>query len=298
AEDSSMYICPQCHLATEDHPLIRRLKQCGEEAFGHVCEFRTHEELASLMSNTHVLRLQSLLIRLRILGPDHPDTIYFIRYRGAIYADADNFHQCLSLWRYALELQRTFLEPLCHVSQAAFVSFAELFHFVLTNSCIGLPAIDLNPTLIVDCLELAIDNIERGMDYSFYHWHHRHPWSYTAADKEAINLMRHVSLCLHFIAMILIHYGPNSKALPNVRPLRRQLTSGITQVVNETFNDLIQDHTANLSTVIPNIQDLITATTNNNSSGNIGDGQSNSSANEMKKRLSPELLQRFFRQVS
>ncbi|CAH8866833.1 unnamed protein product [Trichobilharzia szidati] len=298
AEDSSMYICPQCHLATEDHPLIRRLKQCGEEAFGHVCEFRTHEELASLMSNTHVLRLQSLLIRLRILGPDHPDTIYFIRYRGAIYADADNFHQCLSLWRYALELQRTFLEPLCHVSQAAFVSFAELFHFVLTNSCIGLPAIDLNPTLIVDCLELAIDNIERGMDYSFYHWHHRHPWSYTAADKEAINLMRHVSLCLHFIAMILIHYGPNSKALPNIRPLRRQLTSGITQVVNETFNDLIQDHTANLSTVIPNIQDLITTTTNNNnSSGNIGDGQSNSSANEMKKRLSPELLQRFFRQV-
>ncbi|VDQ12212.1 unnamed protein product [Trichobilharzia regenti] len=74
-----MYICPQCHLATENHPLIRRLKQCGEEAFGHVCEFRTHDELSSLMSNTHVLRLQSLLIRLRILGPDHPDTIYFIR---------------------------------------------------------------------------------------------------------------------------------------------------------------------------------------------------------------------------
>ncbi|VDQ06430.1 unnamed protein product [Trichobilharzia regenti] len=135
------------------------------------------------------------------------------------------------------------------------------------------------------------------MDYSFYHWHHRHPWSYTAADKEAINLMRHVSLCLHFIAMILIHYVPNSKALPNIRPLRRQLTSGITQVVNETFNELIQDHTANLSTVIPNIQDLITTNNNNNSSGNMGDGQSNNNiANEMKKRLSPELRQRFFRQ--
>ncbi|CAI2733275.1 unnamed protein product [Schistosoma spindalis] len=290
-ENNLKYVCPVCHFATENHPLIRRLKQCGEEAFGHVCEFQTREDLASLMSNTHVLRLQSLLIRLRILGPDHPDTIYFIRYRGAIYADADNFHQCLSLWRYALELQRTFVEPLCHVSQAAFVSFAELFHFVLTNNCIGLPAKDLDPTLIVDCLELAVDNIERGMDYSFYHWHHRHPWSYTAADKEAINLMRHVSLCLHFIAMILIHYMPNCKALPTLRSIRRQL-SNLTHVVEENFNELLQNSTVNLSNIMLNRQELIS---NNTTTEN--ESQTDSLSNDMKKRMPIELKQRFFRQV-
>ncbi|CAH8642787.1 unnamed protein product [Schistosoma rodhaini] len=291
-ENNLKYICPICHFATENHPLIRRLKQCGEEAFGHVCEFQTREDLASLMSNTHVLRLQSLLIRLRILGPDHPDTIYFIRYRGAIYADADNFHQCLSLWRYALELQRTFVEPLCHVSQAAFVSFAELFHFVLTNNCIGLPAKDLDPTLIVDCLELAVDNIERGMDYSFYHWHHRHPWSYTAADKEAINLMRHVSLCLHFIAMILIHYMPNCKALPTLRSIRRHLPD-LTQVVEEYFNESLQNSTLNSSNMMLNRQEYI----NNNSNNIENESQTDSlSNNDMKKRMPIELKQRFFRQ--
>ncbi|KAG5441328.1 Protein fem-1 C [Clonorchis sinensis] len=217
----SKWICSCCHLALETHPMIGRLRQCGEEAFGHVREFVNSEELSDLMRNAHSLRLQPLLIRLRILGPDHPDTIYFIRYRGAIYADADNFRQCLNLWRYALELQRIFLEPLCHVSQAAFVSFAELFQFVLTNNYTGLPAVDLDPVLIVDCLELAVDNIERGMDYSFYRWHQRYPWSYTTADKEAVNLMRHVALCLHFIAMILTHYLPEPGALPLVSPLRR-----------------------------------------------------------------------------
>ncbi|KAF8570965.1 hypothetical protein P879_02499 [Paragonimus westermani] len=217
--------CFACsHLASESHPLIRRLRQCGEEAFGHVREFASNEELTELLRSAHALRLQPLLIRLRILGPDHPDTIYFIRYRGAIYADADNFRQCLHLWRYALELQRVFLEPLCHVSQAAFVSFAELFQYVLTNNYSGLPAVDLDPTLIVDCLELAVDNIERGMDYSFYRWHRRYPWSYTMADKEATNLMRLVALCLHFIAMILTHYLPEPKALPIFRPLRRAST--------------------------------------------------------------------------
>ncbi|KAF5395162.1 hypothetical protein PHET_06770 [Paragonimus heterotremus] len=234
--------CFACsHLASESHPLIRRLRQCGEEAFGHVREFANNEELTELLRSAHALRLQPLLIRLRILGPDHPDTIYFIRYRGAIYADADNFRQCLHLWRYALELQRVFLEPLCHVSQAAFVSFAELFQYVLTNNYSGLPAVDLDPTLIVDCLELAVDNIERGMDYSFYQWHRRYPWSYTMADKEATNLMRLVALCLHFIAMILTHYLPEPKALPIFRPLRRASTGWPPSMANSTTPDPMTD---------------------------------------------------------
>ncbi|KAA3676297.1 uncharacterized protein DEA37_0009710, partial [Paragonimus westermani] len=234
--------CFACsHLASESHPLIRRLRQCGEEAFGHVREFASNEELTELLRSAHALRLQPLLIRLRILGPDHPDTIYFIRYRGAIYADADNFRQCLHLWRYALELQRVFLEPLCHVSQAAFVSFAELFQYVLTNNYSGLPAVDLDPTLIVDCLELAVDNIERGMDYSFYRWHRRYPWSYTMADKEATNLMRLVALCLHFIAMILTHYLPEPKALPIFRPLRRASTGWPPLMANSPTPDPMTD---------------------------------------------------------
>lgn len=107
--------------------------------------------------------MQHLPIRIRSISIS-----LLLSYRGAIYADADNFRQCLNLWRYALELQRIFLEPLCHVSQAAFVSFAELFQFVLTNNYGGLPAVDLDPMLIIDCLELAVDNIERLVCKFFY----------------------------------------------------------------------------------------------------------------------------------
>ena len=42
--------------------------------------------------------LQALLVRERILGPAHPDTSYYIRYRGAVYADMGHFERCITLW--------------------------------------------------------------------------------------------------------------------------------------------------------------------------------------------------------
>ncbi|CAL8068047.1 unnamed protein product [Calicophoron daubneyi] len=293
-------VCACCHLVSEDHPLIRRLRQCGEEAFGHVREFTNSRELTDLMRNAHALRLQPLLIRLRILGPDHPDTIYFIRYRGAIYADVDNFRQCLNLWRYALELQRIFLEPLCHVSQAAFVSFAELFQFVLTNNYAGLPAIDLDPSLIVDCLELAVDNIERGMDYSFYQWYRRHPWSYTTADKEAINLMRHVALCLHFIAMILTHYIPEPRALPANRPLRRQLSYLNIPITTSDDNEGASRPPALLTTTPGRGEDVVNedhAQVADEASGGLASSDLSPRSTVMHRLISPALRERFLYQV-
>ncbi|VEL27427.1 unnamed protein product [Protopolystoma xenopodis] len=71
-------------LASLRHPLIARLRKYSEEAFGRVREFTSPEELTALMENTDELRLQPLLIRLRLLGPDHPDTIYFIRWASHV----------------------------------------------------------------------------------------------------------------------------------------------------------------------------------------------------------------------
>ncbi|VDP94575.1 unnamed protein product [Echinostoma caproni] len=280
--------CACCHLVPQNHPLIRRLEQCGEEAFGSVREFTNEQQLIELMRNAHALSLQPLLIRLRVLGPDHPDTIYFIRYRGAIYADADNFRQCLNLWRYAIELQRIFLEPLCHVSQAAFVSFAELFQFVLTNNYGGLPAVDLDPVLIVDCLELAVDNIERGMEYSFYQWHRRHPWSYTTADKEAINLMRHVVLCLHFIAMILGYYLPDLKPIPEPRPLRLASDADHSRSSDAPTERLVQRNFGYTSDLVDE-QPVPTVAANPSA-----DSQTR---NRMRRLISNDLKERFIHQV-
>lgn len=71
------------------------------------------------------------MIRERILGPAHPDTSYYIRYRGAVYADAGRFDRCIELWTYALTMQQSILEPLSPMTQSSLLSFAELFSFML-----------------------------------------------------------------------------------------------------------------------------------------------------------------------
>ncbi len=55
-------------------------------------QINTEAELDEVMSDPDAMRIQALIIRERILGPAHPDTSYFIRYRGAVYADAGEFH--------------------------------------------------------------------------------------------------------------------------------------------------------------------------------------------------------------
>jgi hypothetical protein len=39
-----------------------------------------------------------------ILGENHEDTIYEIRYRGAVYADTNVYQKCIDLWKYAYVL--------------------------------------------------------------------------------------------------------------------------------------------------------------------------------------------------
>lgn len=62
-------------------------------AYNHVREINDMESLEDLLVDPDEMRMQALVIRERILGPAHPDTSYYIRYRGAIYADAGKFNR-------------------------------------------------------------------------------------------------------------------------------------------------------------------------------------------------------------
>ncbi len=68
------------------------------------------DELEELISDPDEMRMQSLMVRERVLGPAHPDTSYYIRYRGAVYADAGQFDRCIQLWMYALNMQQVKIE--------------------------------------------------------------------------------------------------------------------------------------------------------------------------------------------
>ncbi|XP_040846595.1 protein fem-1 homolog A isoform X2 [Ochotona curzoniae] len=102
-------------------------------AYGYSREARTPDELEALVADPDEMRTQALLIRERILGPSHPDTSYYIRYRGAVYADSGNFERCIRLWKYALDMQQSHLEPLSPMTASSFLSFAELFSYVLQD---------------------------------------------------------------------------------------------------------------------------------------------------------------------
>jgi len=53
--------------------------------------------------------MHSLMIRDRVLGPAHKETIYGLRYRGAVYADKGLYQRCVDLWKHAYIAQRQFL---------------------------------------------------------------------------------------------------------------------------------------------------------------------------------------------
>ena len=101
------------------------------EAYGHAKEIRDPNALDELLSSPDEMRMQALLVRERILGPAHPDTSFYVRSRGAVYADAGEFERCLSLWTHALDMQQSMLEPLNLMTLNSFVSFTELFSFMM-----------------------------------------------------------------------------------------------------------------------------------------------------------------------
>ncbi|XP_018027492.1 protein fem-1 homolog A-like [Hyalella azteca] len=68
-------------------------------------EFISEEDLDSIIVDLDAIRIQSLLICMRVLGRAHKDTIYRLTIRGAAYADSHQFQRCIRLWLLALEIR-------------------------------------------------------------------------------------------------------------------------------------------------------------------------------------------------
>ena len=90
-------------------------------------------ELEQIISEPDSMQLQALLVRERILGRAHPHTSYYIRYRGAVYADMGHFERCITLWMYALDMQQKILEPLSPMTQSLLLIFAVFFSFTMSD---------------------------------------------------------------------------------------------------------------------------------------------------------------------
>ncbi|KAI1891602.1 hypothetical protein AGOR_G00145470 [Albula goreensis] len=132
-------------------------------AYDYAREVSTVEELEALITDPDEMRMQALLVRERILGPSHPDTSYYIRYRGAVYADSGNFERCISLWKYALDMQQSNLDPLSPMTASSFLSFAELFSFVLQDRAKGTTSTRVTFQDLMGVLGKSVREVERAV---------------------------------------------------------------------------------------------------------------------------------------
>nr|UHS16776.1 Fem1c [Andrias davidianus] len=158
-------------------------------AYDYAKEVNTAEELDNLIADPDEMRMQALLIRERILGPSHPDTSYYIRYRGAVYADSGNFKRCINLWKYALDMQQNNLDPLSPMTASSLLSFAELFSFMLQDRAKGLLGTTVTFDDLMGILCKSVLEIDRAVKH-------------TQCPPDQIQLNKALSIILHLICLL------------------------------------------------------------------------------------------------
>ncbi|KAF2357114.1 Ankyrin repeat [Trinorchestia longiramus] len=84
--------------------IVKEVDQPRRE-FGYVREFATLNDLDNAVLDQDAIRMQSLLVCMRVLGATHKDTIYRLMIRGAAYADSLQYQRCIQLWTFALHLR-------------------------------------------------------------------------------------------------------------------------------------------------------------------------------------------------
>ena len=101
-------------------------------------ESQTLEELVRLEGDDHAIRMEGLIIRERILGADNTALCLPIRYRGALFADLENFDFCIGLWKHAIEIGQRANEPTTEALQNMAGLFGEMVHkdVLLRSECV------------------------------------------------------------------------------------------------------------------------------------------------------------------
>jgi hypothetical protein len=90
---------------SDNEPIPKRPVMPPRSAFRNAVEFKTMDDLNNVALDLDAMRIQSVLICERILGPHHKDTLFRLMYRGAAYADAMRYQRCIELWQRALEIR-------------------------------------------------------------------------------------------------------------------------------------------------------------------------------------------------
>ena len=171
--------------------LQKQINEEEKEAYGFRLEFQTLDELNQCLADPDDLRMQALLVRERILGPVHPDTSYYVRYRGAVCADLGDFTRCISLWLYAIDMQQTHLEPLNLMTQSSLLSFAELFAFMSADGR-SRPPMDIDTRDMVSVFTRAVNELEKSQQHM----------AKSQNERDRKHLNRLLLIIMHLLALV------------------------------------------------------------------------------------------------
>lgn len=173
--------------------VLRKKKVPPVAAYEYAKEVETLQDLDNMICEPDEMRMQALLIRERILGPAHPDTTYYIRYRGAVYADSGNFHRCMILWMYALKMQQESLEPLNAMTQSSLLSFAELFAYMVEQ--VNEPS---NPTLTFN----DVFTVYEKATWELFRFSESRPVG-PLNEKDMTGYNRVITIVLHLLSLVI-----------------------------------------------------------------------------------------------
>ena len=108
------------------------------EVYQNKKESQTLEELALLEGDDHAIHMEGLVIRERILGTDNTALRLPIDYRGAVFADSENFDFCIGLWKHQIEIGQRANEPITEDLRRMTGLFNEMVHkdVLLRSECV------------------------------------------------------------------------------------------------------------------------------------------------------------------
>lgn len=147
--------------------IIRKIENAkSNPAYMGVKEAATKDELEEAATNPDVVYMQALLIRERILGPDHKDTVFGLMYRGAVYADTHRYQRCVDLWKYAFQLRHDKQEPLNHECIFTLQALCKLFWEIHEEYAADYTGENVRFADVCEVLDMAVDEMVNKKDES------------------------------------------------------------------------------------------------------------------------------------
>jgi DNA-binding ferritin-like protein (Dps family) len=135
--------------------------------------------------------MHALVVRERILGPDHKDTIFGLMYRGAVYADTHAYQRCIDLWKYAFQLRRATPRSsvLAHEYLFTLQALCKLFWEIYDEDTNSNTVVSVRFSDVIDVLEMAVAEVKEATSVDVID---------LCTDELAILLQ----LCLHLVHLL------------------------------------------------------------------------------------------------